>query len=286
MKTERYINLPYYEFGVIRALINSYSGIFFEDRDLKILEQKLQKRLIELEITSFREYISLLKYNRRKEEEFESLLNLVTINETYFFRENFQLKAFKEEILPEYIKERKSKGYSTINIWSAGCSSGEEPYSIAIILKELGLDADWNINIIGNDINSAVLQKARTGIYTTASFRTTDDYYRKKYFEKIDENHYKIRDDIRQMVTFLKLNLMYSSKIPLLPTFDFVFCRNVIIYFDMESRRKLIDTFYDKLANNGYLFLGHSETLINISTKLLVETLKNDLVYKKSKEVL
>ncbi len=281
------IKLPDYEFEILREIINKNSGIWLQESDRKILEYKLQKRLQDLGFNSFREYVIFLKYNRRKNEEVDKLISIITTNETYFFRENFQLKAFSEEILPEVMEKKRKYPVKSINIWSAGCSSGEEPYTIAMIILEECQNSprcnpdDINFYIFANDINAEMLRKAREGVYTNNSFRTIPRKYVEKYFVKLPDNKYKIKEEVKAMVSFSRLNLLDSDKIKLLPYFDIVFCRNVMIYFDKESRRKLIDNIYDRLLPGGYLLLGHSESLINITTKFKLVSLQNDIVYQK-----
>ncbi len=282
-----HITLPDYEFEVLREIINKKSGIWLTDNDRKILEYKLQKRLFDLGFNSFREYVIFLKYNRRKKEELDTLINIVTTNETYFFREKFQLDAFSEEILPLIVDKKKKSSLNMINIWSAGCSSGEEPYTIAMLILEkckyhyLCNNGKIVFNIFANDINYEMLAKAREGIYSTSSFRATPRKYIEKYFVRMEDGKYKIKEEVKELVTFSHLNLLDSEKIRLLPFFDVVFCRNVLIYFDMESRKKLVDNLYDRLLPGGFLLLGHSESLINITTKFKLVNLKNDIVYQK-----
>ena len=284
------IELPDYEFQTLRNIVNKRVGIWLTDTSKKILEFKLQKRLQDLGLNSFREYVIFLKYNRRKKEEIDQLINIVTTNETYFFRENFQLRAFSEEILPEILESKKKYPYSSINIWSAGCSSGEEPYTIAmLILETCRFRPECNngnllINIFANDINYEMLSKARNGIYGSSSFRATPLRFLEKYFIKLPDRRYRIKDEVKSLVSFSRLNLLDLEKIRLLPSFDIVFCRNVMIYFDSDSRKKLIENLYDRLLPGGYLLLGHSESLINISTRFNLVNLKNDIVYQKPKK--
>ena len=281
------IKLPDYEFEILREIINKNSGIWLQESDRKILEYKLQKRLQDLGFSSFREYVIFLKYNRRKNEEVDKLISIVTTNETYFFRESFQLKAFSEEILPEILEKKKKFPVKTINIWSAGCSSGEEPYTIAILILEKCYhipecnNGGVSFYIFANDINGEMLKKAREGIYTASSFRATPYKYLEKYFVKLPDGKYRIKEEVKAMVSFSRLNLLDTEKIKLLPFFDVVFCRNVMIYFDRESRKKLIENIYDRLLPGGYLLLGHSESLINITTKFKLVNLQNDIVYQK-----
>lgn len=182
--------------------------------------------------------------------------------------------------MPEISERKQKKGIKEINIWSAGCSSGEEPYTIAILLKERGFFERFNINIFATDISHRVLKLARKGVYSLYSFRNTDKKYMDKYFEE-EDGKWRIKEEIKNLVTFGHLNLLDSFKISLLKRMDVIFCRNVIIYFDLETKKKVIESFYERLEEGGYLLLGHSESLMNISTSFKLVQLKNDLVWQK-----
>lgn len=268
------------EFLSIRDFIYDHCGLYFEVDNKYILENRLSRRLSLHQITTFRDYYLFLKYDRHRDEELSTVIDLTTTNETYFFREGYQLKAFTEEILPDIIARKREK---TLRIWSAGCSTGEEPYTIAILLMELmqkGVLQGWHIDILGSDIAQRVLSVARKGVYGQSSFRETDERYF-SYFEADEGGKRKVNDEVRKLITFTHLNLLDSSKISLLKTVDIIFCRNVIIYFDMKAKKKVIQGFYDKLDSGGYLLLGHSESLMNISAHFELKHLKNDLVYQK-----
>ncbi len=222
-----------------------------------------------------------MRYDSKSSEELSVVIDTLTTNETYFFREPYQLKAFSEEILPE-IKARKENNTKDKNlyIWSAGCSTGEEPYTIAMLILESGQFRDWNVEIFGNDISQRVLQVARKGIYTQSSFRGMDDRLINKYFERLD-GKYKIKDEVKNLTRFGYLNLMDRGRMSLLRNMDTIFCRNVLIYFDPESKKKVIQNFYEKMDDGSYLLLGHAESMINISTAFILQHLKNDMVYRK-----
>jgi len=278
---EELIPLPEDVFRLLRDLVRDYSGIYFDDNSRYLIERRLSKRLKNLHLDNFRDYYRFLLYDKRREEEFSSIMDILTVNETYFFREMSQLTAFSEEILRE-LKTIKRLGRN-LRIWSAGCSSGEEPYTIAMLIMEnSSLMGGMNVEIIGSDINQRVLQTARKGIYRKNSFRTTDEYFMKKYFTE-DDGLYRINDNVRRLVHFSHMNLIDPFKVKFIGTIDVVFCRNVLIYFDMEARKKVIDNFYNRLVDGGYLLLGHAESLINISTAFTLKHLKNDMVYQKPK---
>ena len=211
----------------------------------------------------------------------QNFIDALTTNETYFLREEYQLKAFKDEILPEIMNKKTDK---TLRIWSAGCSTGEEPYTLAMLIIEAQLPVDWKVEIIGSDISQRVLQVARRGVYSKSSFRVMPDQYRDRFFDKDGSDKYHISEEIKEKVSFAKLNLLDSQRINLIPTMDIILCRNVIIYFNNETKRKVIGNFYNKLNGGGYLLLGHSESLMNVSTSFKLKHLKNDMVYQKPEE--
>lgn len=271
------------EFRLIRDYIYNHCGLSFDGSSKFLLEKRLSSRVKFHRLKGFKEYYRFLRYDPKASEELSAAIDILTTNETYFFRELCQLKAFSEEILPE-IKNRKrdSAKAKTLSIWSAGCSTGEEPYTIAMLILETGQFKDWNVEIFGNDISQRVLQAARRGLYTESSFRCSDQMFIDKYFEATPDGKHKVNDRIKNMVRFGYLNLIDRSRMSFLKNMDVIFCRNVLIYFDAESKKKVIQNFYDKLEDGGYLLLGHAESMMNISTAYTLQHLKNDMVYRKS----
>lgn len=279
--TEPEVSMTDEEFRLLRDLIYSHCGLFF-DTDFKyLLEKRLSKRLSGLQLPNFTEYYHFLKYGRKRDQELSDIMDVLTTNETYFFRESFQLKAFTEEILPELCLRKEQRGDRSLRVWSAGCSTGEEPYTIAMLLLDLGCFDNWRIEIIGTDISQRVLQHARKAVYGRTSFRATEQHYIERYFQEFEESTCKISDKVRELVTISHMNLLDQSRLALLGTIDVVFCRNVIIYFDQVAKKKVVQSFYKTLAPGGYLLLGHSESLLNISTDFCLKHLRNDLVYQK-----
>ncbi len=268
------------DFQRLRDFIKEYSGIYFSDDQKYIFVSRLTGRLTARKLNSFRDYYFFLKYDQEKEEELSIVVDLLTTNETYFFREILQLKALFEEIVPTIKDEKSYIPKPSLRIWSAGSSTGEEAYTIAIMAKEQGTDKDFNLEIHATDISQRVLTISRKGIYGSSSFRVTDDYYKKKYFEPHGDK-FRIKDEIKNMVKISHINLMDSTVMNLLSSMDVIICRNVLIYFDQESKRKLTERFYEKLNNNGWLLLGHAESLINVTSMFKLIQLKNDLVYRK-----
>ena len=268
------------EFRLIRDLIYGHCGLFFDNDSKFLLEKRLGKRLSLHRLPSYKEYYHFLRYNRGKEQELSEIMDLLTTNETYFFRESFQLRAFAEEVVPEIRAEKEKKGDRSIRIWSAGCSSGEEPYTIAMLLLEMKFPQDWRLEVIGADISQRVLQQARKAVYRRSSFRATDESYIKRFFQE-QEDGFRISDQVKELVTFSHLNLFDENRLALLGKMDVIFCRNVIIYFDRNAKKRIIDAFSRILREGGYLLLGHSESLMNISTAFVLKHLKNDMVYQK-----
>jgi chemotaxis protein methyltransferase CheR len=280
MFEEQLIPLSDDAFRLLRDLIHDYCGIYFDDGSKFLLQRRLSRRLDQRQLKGFEEYYHFLRYDRKREEELAVLVDNLTTNETYFFRESSQLRAFSEEILPE-LRQRLA-GRKRLRIWSAGCSTGEEPYTIAILLLESGdWWRDWEVEIIGSDINQRVLHTARKGVYKKNAHRATSPEMLAKYFIEEGKGDFRIADRVKELVSFSYVNLLDPFKTSLIRDLDIVFCRNVIIYFDKEAKRKVIESFYDKLREGGYLLLGHSESLINISNAFVLRTLKNDMVYQK-----
>lgn len=278
INNEKQIELPDDIFHLFRDMIYDNSGVVLGEGSKYFVENRLQQSIRRRQLNHFRDYYYFLKYDRRKDEELANVIDLLTIHETYFFREEQQLKAFSEEILPELIKQKSKE--KNLRIWSAGCSTGEEPYTIAMLLDEKHELAGWNIEIFGTDISHRVLQSSRRGVYQSSAFRSTDPRYISRYFHK-EDNGYRISDKIKKNVIFLCFNILDNNRLALINPMDIIFCRNLIIYFDLATKRKVIDSFYRKLKEGGYLLLGHSESLMNISTAFALRYFTHDMVYQK-----
>ncbi len=265
------------EFRMLADLLRRYCGLHFGPESRSLLEGRVARRMRDLDLSSFSAYHYLLRREGPEQGEFARLVDEVVINETFFLRERGQLRALLGEILPELRLERPSL---PVPIWCAGCSSGEEPYSIVMLGLEAGYVPGVDFRVYASDISHRMLRKARQGLYREASFRGTDPDLRAKYFVEKD-GHWRISDAVKKHVDFIHLNLLDPSKVALLGAMDVILCRNVIIYFDIESKRRVIETFFDKLRPGGHLLLGHSESLINLSNALELRHLKNDLVYRR-----
>jgi chemotaxis protein methyltransferase CheR len=276
---EPQIDLPQDVFKLLREIIYEYSGIYFDDNSKYFVESRLQASVRRHQFTSFRDYYYYLKYDRQRDDELAAIIDVLTIHETYFFREDRQLKAFTDEILAGFHENRKGMD-RTLRIWSAGCSTGEEAYTIAMLILDKPEFKDWHVDILGTDISHRVIQVARRGVYNGASFRSTPQTYIDRYFVREDQGH-RINDSVRKPITFSQMNLMDTARIALVQPMDIIFCRNVIIYFDLAAKKKVIDSFHGRLIEGGFLLLGHSESLLNISTVFQLKHLKSDIVYQK-----
>ena len=269
------------EYRMFCDLVREHCGLHFASDSRFLVEKRVAHRVEALELGSFAAYRYQLRNGPEGDEELSRLIDALTTNETYFFRERKQLTALVEEIIPELLAQRRSQGRArAVSVWSAGCSSGEEPYTIAMMAKEAGFALGEDLRIYASDISHAMLRKSREGVYRGASFRETDPAIRDRYFEAKD-GRYRLADEIRKHVDFIHLNLLDQSRVALLGPIDVVLCRNVIIYFDKVGKTRVIQTFYDKLSPGGHLLLGHSESLISISSAFELRHLRNDLVYRR-----
>ncbi len=267
------------EFRMFRDFFRDVCGLSFGEDSRFLLEKRLARRVRELELGSFRSYYYMLRRDESGEQELAAVIDELTTNETYFFRERNQLEALVGEVLPELL-DRRVRGGPPISIWSAGCSSGEEPYTIVMMAMEAGYVPGRDFRVYASDISRRVLHKARQGIYRPASFRETEPHVQRRHFNEKD-GHWQISDDVKRHVMFSRLNLLDPSRLGLLGTMDVILCRNVIIYFDIETKRQVIDVFSEKLQSGGYLLLGHAESLINVTSAFELRHLKRDLVYRK-----
>ena len=274
------LNLSDDVFKKLKDMIYEISGIFFSDQKKYLLETRLSKRLSLLNLSNFEDYYNYLKYSPLKNAEIKELLNSVTTNETSFFRDMPQLEVFVD-VLKQIVQSSGNKAIKNIRIWSAACSTGEEPYTVGILIKENFFSSGIKFEIVGTDISEKVIESAKNGIYNGYTLRNASQTILGKYFEKIGDDEYKIKDEIKNMTVFGNVNLIDGGEVKKFRSFDIVLCRNVIIYFDAESRKKTIENIYESLKAGGYLFLGHSESLHSISSLLKLVGLGKTPLYKK-----
>ena len=267
------------EFRLFADLLRDRCGLHFDEDTRFLVEKRLARRLEEADVGSFASYLFQLRHGNDAEAEFSKLVDLLTTNETYFFRERSQLTALVNEIIPE-IRASQIGRKRPVSIWSAGCSSGEEPFSIVMMGLEANLVPGVDFRVYASDISKAVLSKARRGIYREASFRETEPSLRMHYFAEKD-GLVRVSDEVKRHVDFVHMNLLDDHKTSLLGTMDVILCRNVIIYFDLDTKKRVMATFHDKLRPGGYLLLGHSESLINVTSDFELKHLSRDLVYRR-----
>lgn len=261
------------EFEMLRDMVYEKTGMYFKENKKYLIKSRLMGRLKELKLSTYKDYYYKVKFDMKESVE---MINCLTTNETSFFRTMPHITELQQKILPEI-----SKKTPQVRIWSAACSTGEEPYTIAILIKELerkGIKIP--VEIIGTDIDEQVLHKAREGVYTLNSFRGVEPYFMQNYFTKQGLN-YVIKPEIKNMVKFSKVNLIDSLKMTTMKNFDIILCRNVLIYFSHDSRKKVIEHLYLSLKKDGYFFLGHSETLHGVFDGFQVVHVPGAVVYKK-----
>lgn len=270
------------DFRQMRDFIYAQSGIYIPDNRKYLLQNRLANRIKILNLKNIGEYIYYLKYDSGRRQELPRLFEVITTNETSFFRNPPQLKVFQEIVLPQILGRLRQAGKRDLHIWSAGCSTGEEPYTLAIIIQEVlkSEKNSWNIRITANDLSEAVLRTARQGIYSDYALRTTPKEIVTRYFLE-EAGRYKIRQDLKSMISFGQLNLNERGQVKMVPRSEFIFCRNVIIYFDDNMKKKVISGFYDNLVPGGALFIGHSESLHHVSRTLKPTHHPGSIVYFK-----
>ena len=261
----------------VLELLNRRFGFVFRETFREMARTRLARRMKDLGLDNLQDYYYRLLYDADSDAEFERLFDTLSNNETYFFREESQIQTFAEEIVPERCQTPGTR----VRVWSAGCSTGEEPYSLAIaVLENRGVSVE-RVEIFGSDYSNRALERARRGVYRGFSFRNLPGGIRDRYFRQEENGRYRIVPDVRRLVQFGKCNLLgQAGDLPLVK-FDAIFCRNVLMYFDRDSRRRVLDLFHDRLAEGGYLFLGHSESLLDLSDRFELANLVHDVAYRR-----
>ncbi len=272
------------EFIQLRDFIYSQCGIFIAENRKYLVENRLSNRIKELKLKSYSEYYNYLRFDVGKRVELNKLFEVVTTNETSFYRNPPQLTVFQNHVLKRAIDECRKSGRKKLRIWSAGCSTGEEPYTIAMILHE-SLKSEintWDIKITASDLSEAVLKAAQRGMYAEYTLRTTPKDIVPKYFTH-SGGVYNVKPELKKLVSFGQLNLNDKMQLSRVEKSHIVFCRNVIIYFDDDMKKRVINSFYDNLLPGGSLLIGHSESLHNISRAFTPEHHSGIIVYNKQK---
>lgn len=266
------------DFERFRDFFYRKTGIRFEDSKRYFVDKRLVERMRQTQAATFRDYFTNMRF-QASGEELQQLINSMTVNETYFFRESHQFDCMALELLNEIVKEQ---GKRELKIWSIPSSTGEEPYSIALYLMER-----WpaikhiDVELMSSDIDSAVINKAKAGLFSERSVQYLDKALLKKYFTRREDGMYQASDDLRSCVHFSQVNLNDQSQMKRYRNIDLIFCRNVLIYFDDSSRRSAAESLYDTLAPGGFIFLGHSESMSRISSLFKIRKFRHALAYQK-----
>lgn len=269
-------------YEIWRKYIYESCGIYFQDNKKYLLESRLQKRINFLGLGSFEDYFNYVNDAIKGASEKKYLYEAITINETFFFRNQPQFDAMINNIFPDLIQRKRAAGQKKIRIWSAASSSGEEAYTIAILIRDIVKPKypDFEFEIVGTDINTAVVETAKKGLYKEYSIRQTPPYYLKKYFHRV-ENGFQLSNEVMGLANFKIMNLYDDYAMKSMFNFDLVMCANVLIYFDFESKVKVVSKLYDALNAGGYLFIGYSETLHGISKAFKLVSFPKTIGYKK-----
>jgi len=264
-KQDREFEFTDTDFERIRQFVSEHTGIILTEKKKDMVYGRLSKRIRSGQFDSFSTFIDALDDGNEDERDF--MINAITTNLTAFFRENHHFEYLKNTVIPNLVKKKGYKKY--LRVWSAGCSTGEEPYSIAIILKEALPDFDdWDVKILATDLDANVIAHGKAGVYRHDRIEGLDERRVKRWFRRgtgDNADMVKVSPELQKMITFKRLNLLHEW--PMSGPFDFMFCRNVVIYFDKDTQRILFDRYADILAPDAHLFIGHSETLFKVSTR-------------------
>jgi chemotaxis protein methyltransferase CheR len=267
-------------FHRLRGFIYEQSGLFFPDTRAKLLADQLAIRLKATQIGSYDAYLDFVSSTPGKKE-LPRLFDAVTTWDTYFFRDTAQCHAFRATIVPELLAMKEPP--KTLRVWSAGCSTGDEAYTIAILLRELRAETGeaFEAEILGTEISPAAVTFARRAVYADHALRSTPPEVRAKYFTREADGHYALCEEVREAVNIRRLNLANRTALTVLSDFDVIFCRNVITYFDEEFTRRLVAQFHNSLRYGGYLLVGHAESLHNVSAGFRLVSFAGALGYRK-----
>ncbi len=271
------------EFGLFQEYFYRRTGIVFGPTKRFFVERRLAARMSTRSALSVRNYLAMLKYEDPAGSEFQVLVNSLTVNETYFYREEYQFECLVSSMLPTLVAGRTPGEGTPIRIWSLPCSTGEEPYSMAIRLLDDWPDVDcYDVEIVGSDIDANVIAHARQGIYDDRSVKNLPERVKRRYFESIPNGLWQISDTLRGSVDFGILNINNAADMRRQRNqFDVVFCRNMLIYFDDISRRAAVEAIFDSLRPGGFICLGHSESMSRISSLFILRKFPEAVVYQK-----
>ena len=270
----------------IRDLVYKVSGIYKAEEKLYLLADGCGRRMKQLGARNPRDYWDRLTAAPFRDAELRELLNEITIGETCLFRSQPQLDALRKVILPEIVAEKTKQITKRLRIWSAGCSTGEESYTLAMNMLEESerLLKGWTVEILATDLNDRSVEAAKAGIYGDYALRNTSDLYKRKYFSSIDEKKLQVLPAVKKLITFSRLNLQEDSKMLFMKGMDLIFCCNVLIYFDGASKSKVIDHFFSNLNFGGYFFLGTSESLMKLNDQFHLVHFPGTIAYWKDRK--
>jgi chemotaxis protein methyltransferase CheR len=256
-----------------------HTGILFGEQKRYFVERRILERIAATNSENFCDYFLAVRFDPTGQE-MQRLVNAMTVNETYFYREDYQFAALIDGVLPELARRRRTD--QAIRIWSVPCSTGEEPYSIAMsILEQWAQADDYRIEIMGSDIDSHVLSQAREGLYNERSLQRLTPALRERYFVRTHDGRYRLSDDIRGSIDFAPVNVVDPISMGRYRAIDVIFCRNMLIYFDDLSRRQAVEAMYECLAPGGYIFLGHSESMSRMSSLFRAKKIGGAVLYCK-----
>jgi chemotaxis protein methyltransferase CheR len=274
-------NLSVEQFEKLQQEIYQKLGLHFDEKKIYFLKSRVAKRMAALSMDDPKDYIFMISYADPDGVEMQALANLITTNETYMFREYDQLQGFANHCLPEVLAAKQERGDKTLRIWSAGCSSGEEAYTLAMIVQEIFPQVQtWDCEIWATDVDENMLRKVASARYGARSVQDVPEAFRDKYLVRSGDD-WVVRQRTAAMVHVRHLNLHDRMAMRSMRGFDFIFCRNVLIYFDDLSRKAVVDHFYSALNHGGYIFLGHSESIGRVTPAFHLKRFENHLVYVK-----
>lgn len=262
------------DFNRVKTLVYDFAGIDLNESKKNLVYNRLAKRIRILEMQRFSQYLDYVE--ETGEDEFVHLINAITTNLTFFFRENHHFEHMAKQVIPELLE--KNKATKKIRIWSAGCSTGEEPYSLAIVLKET-VPAGWDARVLATDLATTVVETAQRGVYDIERLKGVSEERKKRWFLRGKGNQagmVKVKPELQEIIDFGQINLM--NEWPIKGKMDVIFCRNVVIYFDKPTQVRLFNRYADLLTDNGHLFIGHSESLYKVSDRF---ELLGQTIYRK-----
>ena len=265
------------DFDKVREIVYAKTGMRFDNGKRAYVEKRVLDRMHATREPTVSQYLTRVRFDQVGE--LQELINVLTVNETYFFREDYQLRCLTRSLLPELVR---TSGRRTFRIWSLPCATGEEPYTIALQLLEHfpGVD-EYDIEIIGSDIDTRVIAAAERGEYLARSLQYVPPAMRQKYFEKMGPDGWRICEGLRESVTFTRTSVVDAVQMRKLGKFDVVFCRNLLIYFDDVSRRQAAENIFEALHPGGFVCLGHSESMSRISGIFKIRKFEDGIVYQK-----